>query len=119
MNGGKMGDKRSFKLVEVDGNAVRESNQGRYTGVAPEVAAEHAFRQLCLRKKGDKCSHKFFMAETTRGSKKKVYGPYKGEQKLRPKPLKFKRGKDTIVSKYQREVRLVGNQKGGRWAFST
>jgi len=115
--GANKAEKRSFKLVEVDGKPVMA---GRYTADAPLTAARRAYSVLCRKAKGDKCTHKFYIQETTRGSNKKVYGPYHGKRTKRSKPVKVKIAGKEVVYKYNSEVKsMSGNQKGGnkKWAF--
>jgi len=117
LEGGASTEKRSFKLVEVDG---KPAIKGRYTADAPLTAARHAYSVLCRKAKGDKCTHKFYIQETTRGSNKKVYGPYLGKRSKRSKPVKVKIAGKDVIYKYNSEVKsLGGDQKGGskKWAF--
>ncbi len=92
---------------------------GRYTADAPLTAARHAYAVLCRKAKGDKCTHKFYIQETTRGSNKKVYGPYLGKRKKRAKPMTVMIKGKKIVYKYDTSVKLLGDQKGGykKYAF--
>jgi hypothetical protein len=104
--------KRSYKLVEVDGKRV---STGRYHGDSPSTAATRVFRSLVLREDkepGDGFTKTFTIKETTRGSGKKEYGPYVGKRSKRAKPITFKRGGETIVSKFVNEV-VMKEMKGG------
>jgi hypothetical protein len=105
--------KRSYKLVEVDGKRV---STGRYHGDSPSTAATRVFRSLVLREDkepGDGFTKTFTIKETTRGSGKKEYGPYVGKRSKRAKPITFKRGGETIVSKFVNEV-VMKEMKGGK-----
>jgi len=117
LDGGARSEKRSFKLVELNGKPVVA---GRYTADAPLTAAQHAYSVLCRKSKGDKCSHKFHIQETTRGSNKKVYGPYLGKRKKLAKPVTVTIAGKKVVYKYDSDVKhLSGSQKGGskKWSF--
>ena len=50
---------------------------------SPGQAARRAYKQICNKHnlKGTKCKITFSLRETTRGSSKKVYGPYAGSMK--------------------------------------
>lgn len=105
--------KRSYKLVEVDGKRV---STGRYHGDSPSTAATRVFRSLVLKEDkepGDGFTKTFVIKETTRGSGKKEYGPYVGKRSKRAKPITFKRGGETIVSKFVNEV-VMKEMKGGQ-----
>ena len=105
--------KRSYKLVEVGGKRV---STGRYHGDSPSTAATRVFRSLVLKEDkepGDGFTKTFVIKETTRGSGKKEYGPYVGKRSKRAKPITFKRGGETIVSKFVNEVAMK-EMKGGQ-----
>lgn len=105
--------KRSYKLVEVGGKRV---STGRYHGDSPSTAATRVFRSLVLKEDkepGDGFTKTFVIKETTRGSGKKEYGPYVGKRSKRAKPITFKRGGETIVSKFVNEV-VMKEMKGGQ-----
>jgi hypothetical protein len=105
--------KRSYKLVEVNGKRV---STGRYHGDSPSTAATRVFRSLVLKEDkepGDGFTKTFVIKETTRGSGKKEYGPYVGKRSKRAKPITFKRGGETIVSKFVNEV-VMKEMKGGQ-----
>ena len=59
----------------------------------------------------------FMIKETTQGSKKKIYGPYKGKRiKLKkPKMVKFKGTNNLVKIKYETKIYRVKTkkQKGG------
>ena len=105
---------RHFKIVEVDGKAM---TFGRIQGcdLLPSNAAVRAYRSICdkMNMKNDKCKARFYIKETTSGSKKKVYGPYKGERvKLsKPKVIKVKDDKGKTVTyevKFKPRVEYLG-----------
>lgn len=113
--GGAKADKRSFKVVMVDGKSV---NKGRYNADSPLTAARRAYSVLCRDSKGDKCTHKFMLKETTRGTNKKVYGPYLGSRKKRSKPLTVTIAGKKITYRYDSSVKSLKSQKGGKkWSF--
>lgn len=123
--GGALPEKRSFTVVEMNGEKIR--NGGSYFisrvktrgddkgGVrknppTPADAARKAVTQLCndmKMKNKTKCRVTITLRETTRGSTKKLYGPYYGTMK--PVNLKKKatvNGKK-INFKYRPHVKLV------------
>jgi len=118
LDGGAKAEKRTFKVVEVDGKAKMA---GRYSADSPLTAARRAYSILCRSSSGDKCTHKFMLKETTRGSNKKVYGPYVGSRKKRAKPLTVMIAGKKITYKYDSTVRSMKDQKGGnkKWKFYT
>jgi hypothetical protein len=111
LGGGGKGEKRSFKLVQVDGKTV---NKGRYNADSPLTAARRAYSVLCREASGDKCTYKFMLKETTRGSNKKVYGPYLGSRKKRAKPLTVMIAGKKITYKFDSSVKSLKDQKGGK-----
>lgn len=119
ISGGKKeeGD-RFFTVIEVDGRSKR---MGRYRISSkgnPEEAAHKAFKQICRKdypKTNEKtCNRVFKIQETTQGSPKRIYGPYKGEMRPLPKPIVKKAGSKTITIKHKYRV-VKDNQKGGIW----
>ena len=114
MEGGVAGDVRRFKIVEINGKKVEHT--GRYSAKhTPEQAAKKAVRAACdhlgdLKK--SKCEVTMKIQEVTRGSDKKVYGPYAGLRKKLSKPIiiKRKKGKDTKIE-YEHEVSLLSKNK--------
>ena len=87
--GGKImpGDKvRHFKVIEVDGKPVDVGYVEIKLYRTPLAAAKKCLRSIAV-SKGMKGSNKlklhttYYIQETTQGSKKKVYGPYKGHYK--------------------------------------
>ena len=79
------GSYRNFKIVEVNGKAVKyDSGASIKEHQTPLNAAKKLLKSICLQMglKGNKkldCHVTFVIQETTRGSKKKIYGPYKGK----------------------------------------
>ena len=112
-------DKRRFTVTTVDGKSVDLGDGGRYTVTliaSPSDAARKAFSALC--KKFKKASLTFSIRETTRGSKKKVYGPYIGNRKKLSKPKVYHRvdkgKKKTITIRHEHTLKLHKSKaKGG------
>ena len=98
-------DKRYFKVVEVNG---RKHEMGRYMGLVPQQAAKKAVSRICTAKKmsKDNCSLTFSIQETTQGSNKKIYGPYKAKLVKNPKEKWVKLG-NTMVGKYRVVIKEV------------
>ena len=92
-------DKRYFKVVEVNG---RKHEMGRYSGNMPHQAAKKAVTRICTAKKmsKDNCSFTFSIQETTQGSDKKIYGPYKAKLIKNPKEKWVQLG-NAIIGKYR------------------
>jgi hypothetical protein len=118
-------EKRRFTVTEVDGKSVDLGDGGRYTVTliaSPSDAARKAFSALC--KKFEKASLTFSIRETTRGSKKKVYGPYIGNRKKLSKPKVYHRvdkgKKKTIVIKHEHTLKLHKQKAklGGKFYYS-
>jgi hypothetical protein len=108
----KSDEKRHFRVVEVNGKAVSIGDiyVKKNTGT-PSSAAKKALRTCCthLKIKGNKkvnCNVKFCIQEITQGSKKKVYGPYKGTYKNIPKSEQVELP-GGIVRKFKPVVKLV------------
>ena len=88
--------KRRFKIYSVNGRPYDKYSS--YSGAEPKIAAKRAFKFTCERlfpKKENKtkhygCSLTFKIKEITRGSDKRVYGPYKASFKKLDKPKTFK-----------------------------
>jgi hypothetical protein len=100
--------KRWYKVVNVNGNPYQYYR--RYKGAEPKDAALKAFHFICKKLgMGKSCSITFTLKETSRGSDKRNYGPYKGHYEKLPKPrvvtIKGK-GKITTVT-HKRVVELV------------
>ena len=76
---------------------------------SPGQAAKRAYKQICLKNnlKGTKCKVTFSVRETTRGSLKKVYGPYAGSMKKLKKPRVFERDGKKITSRFEAIVKHV------------
>tara|TARA_B110000967_G_C18682682_1_gene458921 strand:+ start:110 stop:595 length:486 start_codon:yes stop_codon:yes gene_type:complete len=114
-SGGKKAEgERRFIVVEVNGKKVKPF--GRYSSkptkmnpASPGQAAKRAYKQICLKHKlkGTKCNVTFSVRETTRGSSKKVYGPYKGSMKKLKKPRVFERDGKKITSRFEAIVKSV------------
>jgi len=98
-----MAGKRNFTCV------VNGKEHGTYTGSSPSSAARKAVSKMCghSSKKVE-----FHLREITQGSKKKVYGPYKGQMEKLKKPIELK-GR-TI--KYKPVAKLA-KKSGGGWAI--
>jgi hypothetical protein len=79
------GSYRNFKVVEVNGKAVKyDSGASIKDHQTPLNAAKKLLKSICLQMglKGMKkldCNVTYVIQETTRGSKKKMFGPYKGK----------------------------------------
>jgi hypothetical protein len=79
------GSYRNFKVVEVNGKAVKyDSGASIKDHQTPLNAAKKLLKSICLQMglKGMKkldCHVTYVIQETTRGSKKKMFGPYKGK----------------------------------------
>ena len=118
-SGGKKAEgERRFVVIEVNGKKVKPF--GRYSSkptkmnpASPGQAAKRAYKQICRKHKlkGEKCKLKFTLRETTRGSNKKIYGPYKGTMKKLKKPRVFVRDGKKITSKYEPVVKIDKSNK--------
>lgn len=98
---------RTFKIVQINNKAV---NRGRYTtNSSPSSVAKKVFSRLYSEMKTKLKT--FMIKETTQGSSKKVYGPYKGRQiKLRkPRMVKFKGTKELVPIRYDTKIYKVKN----------
>jgi hypothetical protein len=79
------GSYRNFKIVELNGKAVKyDSSAAIKENQTPLNAAKKLLKSICLQMglKGMKkleCHATYVIQETTRGSKKKMFGPYKGK----------------------------------------
>jgi hypothetical protein len=84
-------EKRHFRVVQINNKAVSTGDiYVKKSSGTPFSAAKKALRTCCkhLKIKGSKkvnCKVSFSIQEITQGSKKKVYGPYKGTYKTIPK----------------------------------
>jgi hypothetical protein len=99
--------KRYYKVVNVNGKPYLWYK--RYSGAEPKDAAMKAFHFICKKlDQGKECKITFTLKETTRGSEKRTYGPYKGRyQKLAtPRVVNIKGKKITTVT-HKRVVELV------------
>ena len=106
---------RTFKIVQINNKTV---NRGRYTtNSSPSSVAKKVFSKLYTKMKNKLTT--FMIKETTQGSKKKVYGPYKGKRiKLKkPRMVKFKGTNKPVPIRYETKLYKVktkkNTQKGG------
>ena len=86
------------------------SNHGLYISSTPSSASRKVVSKLCINNKNKKVV--FSIRETTRGSNKKIYGPYIGYMKKLDKPVKLK----CCIIQYKPIVKLkkkVSKMKGG------
>ena len=79
------GTYRNFKIIELNGKSVKlDYSASIKEHQTPLSAAKKLLKSICLHMglKGMKkleCNSTYVIQETTRGSKKKMYGPYKGK----------------------------------------
>ena len=100
---------RTFKIVKINNKNV---NRGRYTtNSSPSSVAKKVFSKLYSKMKNKLTT--FMIKETTQGSSKKVYGPYKGKRiKLKkPRMVKFKGTKELVPIRYETKIYKVKNKK--------
>jgi hypothetical protein len=99
---------RYYKVLIVNGRPYPFYR--RYKGAEPKDAAKKAGKFICkMLKLGKKdCKLTFQLKETTRGSDKRVYGPYKGhyEKLAKPRTLKFP-GKNSFQVTHKFIVKLA------------
>ena len=99
---------RYYKVLSVNGRPYPFYR--RYKGAEPKDAAKKAGKFICKKlKMGNKgCKLTFQLKETTRGSDKRVYGPYKGhfDKLAKPRTLKFP-GKKPFVVTHKFMVKLA------------
>lgn len=99
--------KRSFKIHAVGKHENQETKfkPGRYFGRDPATAAKKAFSQLCrLKRIKGQCTLNIAIAETTVGSKHKIY-PYKAKRVKLPNPKVFKQNTpDEYIISYDTKV---------------
>jgi hypothetical protein len=105
---------RFFKIVSFNNHKYQDD--GRYkTKGSPANAAKKAFSQLSKKKKIKKLT--LTIKETTQGSSKKEYGPYRCEKVKLKKPIEVKyKGKNKpVLMKTKTVIHLVkkSKQKGG------
>jgi hypothetical protein len=103
----KGGAKRYYKVLDVNGRPY--AYYRRYSGAEPKDAALKAFHFICKKLKMNKsCSITFTLKETSRGSDKRTYGPYRGryEKLAKPRLVKIGNKKITTVT-HKRVVELV------------
>jgi len=79
--------KRHFTVVYNNLVGGGSSQQGLYISSNPSLSAKKIVSKLCANNKNKKVE--FSIRETTRGSNKKIYGPYIGYMKKLDKPVKF------------------------------
>jgi len=76
---------RHFKIIEVNGKSVKYDNSASIKEhQTPLNAAKKLLKSICIQMglKGNKkleCHATYIIQETTRGSNKKMFGPYKGK----------------------------------------
>ena len=100
---------RTFKIVKINSKNV---NRGRYTtNSSPSSVARKVFSNLYSKMKNKNFT--FMIKETTQGSKKKIYGPYKGKRiKLKkPKIIKFKGTDKPVSMRYETKIYRVKGKK--------
>lgn len=99
--------KRWYKVVDVNGRPYPYYR--RYAGAEPKDAALKAFHFICKKlKMGKGCNITFTLKETSRGSDKRTYGPYRGKYEKLPKPRLVKIGNKKITTvTHKRVVELV------------
>jgi hypothetical protein len=111
-DGGEDRQKRTFKIVEVNGRPYPYYK--RYRGAEPLDAAKKAFKFAC-KKLGmgkEACNITFTLKETSRGSKKRDYGPYKGKWMKLSKPKVYTPpGRAPVKITHSHHVELVGKSK--------
>ena len=103
---------RAFKIVKINNKDV---NRGRYTtNSSPSSVAKKVFSKLYGKMKNTLTS--FMIKETTQGSKKKIYGPYKGKRiKLKkPRMVKFKGTNKPVPIRYETKIYKVKGKKGNK-----
>jgi hypothetical protein len=129
-SGGENANKRSFKIVELNGKLVdfghltiKKKTSSGNPGPGPSAVAKKALSSIAkyLKTNKSKIDVKFMIQEITRGpSQYKIYGPYHGKyrkysaKEMKEKEIKTKDGK-IIKIEYQPIVKLVKkkNKKGG------
>ena len=84
--GGKKGEERHFRVIELDGKKVSFGEAKIKPGQSPLNAASKLLRSIAAekgmkKKQKLKLKAKYLIQEFTQGSKKKIYGPYKGSYK--------------------------------------
>jgi len=97
-----MTNKRNFTCI------IGKNEKGTYTGSSPSSAARKVVSKMC-REKNYKGVVTFSLREITQGSKKKIYGPYKGNMQKLIKPIEL----EGRVIKYKPIVKIV-KQMGGQ-----
>ena len=100
---------RTFKIVRINNKNV---NIGRYTtNSSPSSVAKKVFTTLYKQMKNKLKT--FMIKETTQGSNKKIYGPYKGKliKLKKPKMVKFKGKKELVPIKYETKAYRVKNTR--------
>jgi hypothetical protein len=105
--GGRVAQERYYKVLNVNGRPYPFYR--RYKGAEPKDAAKKAGKFICKKLKMNKsCNLIFELKETTRGSDKRSYGPYKGhfEKLANPRVLKFP-GKKPFTVAHKFMVKLA------------
>lgn len=105
--GGIAAQERYYKVLNVNGRPYPFYR--RYKGAEPKDAAKKAGKFICKKLKMNKsCNITFELKETTRGSDKRSYGPYKGhfEKLAKPRVLKFP-GKKPFTVAHKFMVKLA------------
>lgn len=99
-SGGANAPVRYYKVLSVNGRPYPFYR--RYKGAEPKDAAKKAGKFICkkLKMENKGCKLTFQLKETTRGSDKRTYGPYKGhfEKLNKPRTLKFPGKKQFVVT---------------------
>ena len=114
IKGGAKSEVRTFKICEINGKNVIHT--GRYKSkTTPQNAAKKALKRICndMNIKNKKCEVMFSIQEVTRGSNKKIFGPYEGIKKLlkTPKKVYDKNKKLLYTVEYESNVSLATNTK--------
>ena len=100
-------DVRRYKVLNVNGAPY--PHYRLYRGAEPKDAAKKAGKFICKKlNMGKECKlASFELQETTRGSDKRVYGPYVGEYEKLPKPRKLNfKGKPEFIQTHKFVVKL-------------
>jgi hypothetical protein len=100
---------RTFKIIRINNKNV---NIGRYiTNSSPSSVAKKVFTRLYKQLKSELKT--FMIKETTQGSNKKIYGPYKGQRIKLKKPImvKFKGKKELVPIRYDTKIYKVKSNK--------
>jgi hypothetical protein len=110
---------RNFKIIELNGKSVKlDYSASIKEHQTPLGAAKKLLKSICLQMglKGMKkleCNATYVIQETTRGSKKKIYGPYKGKYSKYSAEEAKKAMASGISFKMKPVVKLHKSMKGG------